>query len=430
MAALIRAGSAIIHGRVFYGWWIVLATFVLAAVSAGLYAYGISTLFIPLKEDLSDGRSGPLSLGIGVAPMVGAMIAPFQGYLVDRYGPRPVMYVGILFSAGGFILASTAQSLGVFVVYYLLIGVGMITAYSGPPFAAIGNWFIRRRGIAFGLAVAGMGVSSVMVFPVKLLLDAYGWRGTMLSIGIILLVVSYPLAALMRHRPEHYGLRPDGDPPEQDHDVAGEPQAFNVDEDFTVREAMSSRSFWLIALGSGLRMVVTVATVIHFVQAMVSKGFSFETSTMLLGFFGLMTIPGRLIAGVLADRVNKRVLTAALMSMLGIAMLGLRWASSVETVVPPLLLFATALGGLMSSVYALQGEYFGRRSFATLVGVSALFNGAGVMIGTALAGFVFDRSESYNTVFLIFAVCAGAAVVSILLARRPVRKRRGSVAVG
>ncbi len=407
--------------KLFYGWWIVIAAFFLLFMSGGFFLFGIGVFFLTLEEEFSAGNRGLISLALGLAPLEGAILGPFAGYLVDRFGPRRLMFAGITLLGSGFLLASTAQSMGVFVIFYLMMAVGVGIGFVTPPITAIGNWFVKRRGMALGIASSGFGSGAALAIVVNLLIETFDWRGAAVVIGITFMAVGYPLASLMRHRPEDHGWLPDGAsrPPAP---ATGRPlAAAPARSDFTGREALRSRVWWQFAIGFAMRNMLMSAFVIHFVPLLVEKDFSQSTGAVLLSMFGVMTVPGRLIGGFLADKLPHRYVAVVSVSMASLGMLTLVHVNELWHVVLFLVLFSAGMGGSSSLSFAMQAHYFGRTSFATIAGFGHVISGACAMAATSMAGFTFDSTGSYSVAFYSLAVVSGISAI-ILFNTRPPRR--------
>lgn len=407
---------------VYYGWWIVVGATILAVVTAGFFFIGFSAFILPLSEDLHADR-GPISLGLSAATLIGAFLGPIQGYFVDRYGPRRVMVLGITLVGLGFILLSTAQTLTEYFLYVIpLFGFGMSMGTMPPAMVAVSNWFIRKRGVAFGLASTGFGLGGALVVLVQFLIETVGWRETALIIGLMFWVVGIGVASLMRHRPEQYGMLPDGD------STTGveEPRVTQLvvpEIDFTVPEALASRSFWLLSLGFGIRGLALNGVGAHFIPVLVEKDFSDSTAAAFLAALGLLTIPSRIGFGFLLDRIEKRKVAAVLGASIALGLLFLLLGDSTWFVVPFIVFYGFGWGGTSPAMPSIRGEYFGRTNLAKINGFSMAIETTGAMVGPVFAGFTFDMTGSYDTAIVTFACFAMLSVVFIVLARRPVPKR-------
>ena len=148
---------------VYYGWWIVLASMLVLGVGAGCYWLGFGVFFLPLATEFATSRTR-LSFAVSIAQMEGGLLGPIDGYLVDRFGPRKMMFIGVGMMGLGFIWMSQVQSLFMFYVVYLaLISFGMSLGIRVPALVAPTNWFVKKRGIALGFATSGVGLGGILV---------------------------------------------------------------------------------------------------------------------------------------------------------------------------------------------------------------------------------------------------------------------------
>src|SRR5207237_747443 len=195
----------------FYGGIIVAVTFVTMAIGVNART-SFSLFFPPIIAEFGWERgvtAGAFSFGF----LVSGAVSPLIGRMMDRFGPRAVMELGIALMAGGLLLAPlTTQPWHLYLTIGVMVGAGSVClGYSGQSLF-LPNWFIRRRGLAMGLAFAGVGIGSVTLLPwVQLIIEQTGWRTACTAMGILILAVLAPINLLLRKRLEDIGLEPDGD---------------------------------------------------------------------------------------------------------------------------------------------------------------------------------------------------------------------------
>ena len=420
-----RAGPT--SGRIYYGWWIVVASTLLLTIGTGFYILGFSAFVLPLVDEFEAER-GPISLALSISTLEGAILGPLQGYFVDRFGPRRIMLLGVTLMGLGFVLLSTASSMLQFYLYFIpFIGLGTGMGMITPTFAAVNNWFIRKRGIAFGIATSGVGVGALLVILSQFLINSLGWRDAALIIGVICWVVGYPMASLMRHRPEQYGMLPDGIPPP----AAGQGGPRQAEEtNFSVMDAFKTRAFWLLALGFGLRNLASAGLLLHFIPAMVEKDFSAITGALVLGIMGALTIPGRIGFGALQDRMEKRKVGGVAACLVGIAIIVFVLGDGLWALALFVGLYSLGWGGSSPTQQAIRGDYFGRANYAKINGFSTTFQTAGAIVGPTFAGFTYDSTGSYQIAFLCFAGLSTFSGILVWIARRPVLRSEPGRPVG
>ncbi len=426
-------------GRIFYGWWIVAAGVVLSIMSGGMYVYGFSAFFLPLTREFGWSRAS-LSGVVAIARLEGGVLSPLVGYLIDRYGPRRLMLVGITMMGIGFILLSRVNSLVMFyVVFILVVSGGSSFAIGTPLQTAVANWFIKKRGRAIGFLMSGFGLGGAITPLIVLLITSFGWRTTMVISGMTLIVIGLPLALVIRHRPEDSGLLPDGADPgarkEAGSDEAAELQnramhghggfmgRFKEDPrdiNLEPKEALKTQAFWFIALSFGLSMMTSGLITVHYIPFLVTDiGLSDSMAASVLAFHAVVSVVARLGVGWVGDIINKRYLYSLCMWAQVAALLLLANAHSLTMVMPAVFLMALAYGGPIPLRPAIQGDYFGRKNFATIGGWLRIVDLPGIVAGPVFAGFVYDVTGSYSLGFIVVAFTTALSGLAILVARRP-----------
>ncbi len=413
---------------VYYGWWIVLASMIALLVASAFYWQGFGIFFLALQEEFSTSRAA-LSGAIALSQLEGGMLGPLGGYLVDRFGPRRMMIIGSTIMGGGFILMSQIHSLVEFYIVFLcVISVGMSIGIRVPALVAPANWFVRRRGLAIGLAISGGGLGGIFIPLLAWLVASFGWRTAAVIAGIAVWSVAIPLAMVMRGRPEEYGLRPDGNyrRPEEAAEGAGE-QAGRAGEpaaaeesEFTLAQALRLPVFWLLAGAFGLRQFAVGAMSLHLVPFLVDGGRSLQIASLILAGVALTSIAGRIGFGVMADRFAPRLVMATSMAMVGSGALLLLLSRELPLLLAAfVVIYAIGWGGGATTMSAVRGSYFGRRAFGTISGSMDFVQMFGLVLGPVYAGFIFDLTGSYVIAFSSFAVSALLAAVLMAFLRPP-----------
>lgn len=408
---------------VFYGWWIAGAYFVMNLYWGGTLMMGFSALFNPIRDAFglsSTVATAVISLRHGVA-VVGS---PIVGYLFDRVGPRPLMLVATVSAAGGMSLLALSHSTWLFFLSFAIASIGFAIFIAGTGPAAAANWFIRHRGKAIAIVVAGGSVGSFLVPAVVWLEDGWGWRTTVIVIVVGLMVVGMPASLLLRHRPEQYGLRPDGEPADagpgpppppspQPGDLSGLVGGFGF------REAMSTHAFWLLAAGLFVASLGSSAVALFIIPHLQDEGFSKAAAGVTVTGLGLLGFVSTLAVGWLSDYLERRYLIMVAYLLQGGGLAFLAFASSVWHLVPFALLFGIGSRAAFPVVSSLQADYFGRANFGKIQGVLFSTFTAGSALGPILGAAVRDAVDSYTPIFAIYAGMTAIAVLAASLVRRP-----------
>ena len=241
----------------------------------------------------------------------------------------------------------------------------------------------------------------------------------MLYSGIFMCVVVVPLALVVRRSPESMGLLPDGDDADDGKDTpAAGPAAETPPVDFSVREALATGAYWVLLTATVLRIGLWGAVSLHMVEMFVWKGVDRETAGFLFSLLFFLSVPTRLMAGYLGDRLPIQPLIGASMALGGLATLGLLGLEGNLAVYVFVVLLAVEQGGSTLN-WVLLGNFFGRKSFATLMGIMSTCFNIGMLFTPIYAGWVFDTTDSYKLVLLTFAPFYGLAALFYMAVRRP-----------
>jgi len=405
--------------RLYYGWRMVAVGSAIRILGGGLHLYGFTVFFLPLSQDLGLSRAAT-SLVFSLARAEGAIEGPVAGYMIDRFGPRPVMLTAIVLSGIGYMLFATVNSYATFLLVYLgVISLAFGAGFMHSPMVIANTWFVRRRAFAMTLISASISVGGTLISP--LLASAvrvWGWRPAALAAGIGLLIVGIPLASFVRRSPESMDLLPDGDPPRKQDGAAGGPggRGFASETEFTLKQAMRTSAYWMMIFATMVRVAGFGTMMVHFIPIMVWKGVDERQAAYLLAAFAFLSLPAHLLLGWLADSVSKPRLMAVAMLVGTVGLLSLILGRSEWTLWLFAVLFTTA-EAIFPVTWATVGDFFGRKNFGTIRGTMSFFYMWGAVAGPVVAGAVYDRTHSYGpmlpwlaVLFLIGAVLYGLLV--------------------
>ena len=423
--------------RIFYGWWIVLAAFLLLTFSSMTGAYGLSLFYKRLTDHFGWGRTA-LAGAISLSRLEAGFLGGIEGFLIDRFGPRIMIVLGIILTSIGMVLLSRIDSLLAFyVIFILMVTAGRSLSSMIAIDTTVANWFIRRRGTAFGLLRSAVAVGAAGVIVVAWFIDLYGWRMAFVATGIGTLLIGIPTGLMMRHRPEQYGMHPDGDTPTaargQPLDIRGgsedetgvaeaEPEAEDEPEPdigMSVMEALLTKPFWVLSFGFAIRLLVTGAATLHAIPLVEDLGYSRATAAAVLGSMGMVSIIGRLGGGVLNDIFGTKIIAVASVCSLAVSCLVIAYAQDLWHIMLFVALYAPSYGCSAATMPAIKGDYFGRKSFGTILGLSGMVQMAGSMLGPVYAAYVFDVSGSYRFAFLSFAALLVISAALFASLQRP-----------
>lgn len=402
-------------GALYFGWRMVGVGAVLRVLGGGLYFYGFSVFFLPLSQDLGLSRAAT-SLVFSLARAQGAFEGPLAGYFMDRHGPRPLMILAILCAGiGHMLLAGVDSYLTLLLVYMGVVSLAFHAGFMDAPMLIANTWFIRQRTMAMAVISGSIGIGGFIFTPlISWAVHSFGWRPAAFACGIGFIVIGMPLAMLVRRSPESMGLQPDGDaaPPPLAHSKDAKSDGLNEGE-FTLRQALRTSAFWFITGATAIRVIVLSAVNVHYVALMVWTGMTPQRAAFSLAAQAFMALPSHILFGWLGDKMNKPKLMAicmlsALASMILLGVVQTEWA---------ILLF-TALFSTVESTFPVNwstvGDYFGRKNFAKIRGSMSFVSTWGSVTGPVAAGYVYDRTQSYEV--LIWSSAAMLLVASVLYA--------------
>jgi len=402
----------------FFGWWIVVGAIVYQTLQTGLLQQAFGTYAVVLHDQFGWNKT-TLSLAYALASVQTGLVGPVQGALIDRFSARRVIQVGALIFGFGFIAFSRVDSLTTFFIVFLITSLGATLCGFMTATTVVVKWFERRRSLALAMTQLGLSVAGLMAPIIAWSLTANGWRATAFASGLIVLFVAIPISRIMHHTPEDVGLLPDGEPAKATGQASQKSKATNQVE-FTAREAMRTRAFWFISFGHGLALFVVSAVTVHLVLHLVDDlHYSVQGAASVVTFMTTIMIFGRIAGGLLGDRFDKRYITATAMFGHTFGLLMLAYANSFWMVA----LFAIAHGmawGIRGPLMqAMRADYFGRASFAKVMGFSSTIIMVGTVGGPVIAGAMADHFGNYTVGFTILAGFSAVGSIFFLLAKRP-----------
>lgn len=271
------------RNRIFYGWWVVLATSLIHWWSAGTFFYSFTAFFNPLVEEFGWSYAA-ISFAASIRNMEGGIASPLVGWASDRVGARRLLLAGSVLSGAGFLLLSRIQTLAGFYLLFVFLSIGSSLLFPIPGWAAVTNWFVRRRGTAIGILSGAIGLGGGLIYLVNVLINSYGWRSALVIIGIGMWVIGIPCSLVVRHHPEPYGMSPDGEGMEK---VGGDPpreekkSGMGPTGGFNLKEALSTGAFWSIALAITVSAATVHAVSVHVMPYLISVQFSRAEASLI-----------------------------------------------------------------------------------------------------------------------------------------------------
>jgi len=407
--------------KIFYGWRMVAAGSGLQFLQAGLMQQSFGAYVAVLAAERGWSKTA-LSGAAALQSAETAIIGPLMGWLIDRIGPQRLIQIGVVVFGLGLIGLGFIQSLIGFYVAVLTIALGTSMCGYFPINVAIIHWFERKRGRALAGSSMGLALGGLLVPLVAASMLEFGWRATAIGSGLIAIALGVPLSRFFRGRPADLGETIDGEPPLErsaDGPSAAAPEGAQ-DIEFTAREAMRTRAFWLLALAHGAALLVVTSVNVHAITHMKEgMGYTVAQASLVISLMTVAQIGGVGIGMLVGDRYNKRLMAAGCMVMHALGLLMLTWANGVAMLVGFAVLHGTAWGLRGPFMQAIRADYFGRRSIGMIMGLSSLIISFGQIAGPLVAGGMADLTGNYRTGFTFLALLAGAGGMLFVWARPP-----------
>ena len=413
-----------IGGRrsIYYGWWVLAAAGGLGFLGFGALIPGFLVFATPIKGELGI-SSAQFAFVVGAAWAVGNVASLGGGWLADRYGGRMLILPGGLLCCLGFAAVAGVGSYWQLLLLYSGVaalgrGIGVV-----PNLMTIVNqWFVRRKALTMTLLnTAFAGGAAIMVPLLAYCEGMFGWRTVILWTGGFVAVLTALAAAVIRSRPEDMGLLPDGESPTAGRAPQGGGRRIDPlysESDFTLRQAVATPAFWLMTAAVTLRIAAADALVINQIPMLVWKGIPEERAAFFLSATFLVIIPLRFAMGLGAMVIPSRWLLFGGMTV-GAVSVSLFMVLSGYPAAAMFVLSVAATEGIATLGWLAVGEYFGRRSFGSLVGIMTVSFGVGSLVAPVAAGWVFDRTGEYGIALVAAAAMQLGSGVCYLMARRP-----------
>ncbi len=405
----------------FYGWKLVaLSVFMLSLMALTVFQ-GLGTFLVAFERQFGWTRT-QMSGAFALARAEGAVLGPIEGWLIDRLGNRRMILIGYIIMGIGFLLFSQVNSLWQFYGVFMLITLGSGLGGWLAMISMVNNWFIRQRSLAIAAAMSGVHVGALMVWPLAFGIDNYGFRWTTFVIGVFLLVIIGPVTKAVRNRPEDMGLRPDGDS-----GSGANRSARNESEDdgieFTARQALRTRAFWALTIVHVSSSISIVTLALHLAPKLTDMGFSLSGAAVIPIVYTLVALPSQFLAGYVADRFPKPLVTFVFLVFQASGIMVIAFAETATLAYIFAVLYGIGFGGRIPLLTAIRGDYFGRKAFATIMGLSQVPNNILMIFAPLFAGFMYDLQESYFVPFFTFAIMAYMGAALMLTVKKPKLKQ-------
>ncbi|BCG86497.1 MFS transporter [Mesorhizobium sp. 113-3-9] len=392
-----------------YRWVIVAAGALMSCVAIGTM-FSLAIFLEPMALDTQWSRAG-ISSAMTLNFLVMGLGGFAWGAISDRFGARLVVTIGAVLLGLALVLASRAGSLLTFqITYGVLVGLAA-SAFFAPMIALTTGWFDTHRGLAVSLVSAGMGVAPMTISPfARWLISAYEWRAAMFDIGIMAWVLLLPAVLLVRQPPKPAVA-----------DTGSTPAAEGAG--MSVGQALRSPQFIVLGLTFFACCAAHSGPIFHMVSYAMLCGVAPMAAVTIYSVEGLAGLGGRLLYGVLADRLGVKPVLVAGLAIQAIVIAAYLSISQLDQFYMLAVIFGATYGGVMPLYAVLAREYFGQRILGTVFGAATMLSSLGMALGPLAGGMIFDAYASYHWLFIGSALIGlGAAGIAIAFPPLPRRE--------
>ncbi len=411
----------------YYGWVIVAVSFITLFVALGTrISFGV--FYVAILADYGWGR-GETAGAFSLAMVVHASFALVTGALIDRFSPRKLFPLGTILLVIGLVAASRITAIWhLYLCFGVIMAMGINSIGFGPHMALIPRWFVRKRGLASGLALSGMGIGALAIVPLmEFIIEIMGWRSAFLILAGIILGLVFPATSIFQRRsPSEVRQHPDGVDPgaseigatQRKEEAKGTPPS-NTLQNWTFGAAVRTKAFRWIGLVVFSHGFCANMLLVHQAVHVIDLGFSKMLAASLLGLVGLLTSAGGILLGFLSDRVGRELSftlgsSAALLGILFLILVG--DASSVWMLYAFVILYGLGQGGLGPIYSSSMADLFAGPSLGRIMATMSIEYGLGGALGASMAGYFYDWMGSYFIPFLFLLVGFSLGILGIWMA--------------
>jgi sugar phosphate permease len=404
----------------------------------GLALYGLPLYYDFMVREFGWSRTMVTSGNAISKLVVGPLFGFAAGWIVDRFGPRRLMMAGILMAGGALVGLGAVSAVWSFYVFYFFNALGYVCGGPLPCQVLLSRWFDKARGKAMGIAYLGIGVGGTIVPLLAAWLTArFGWRGSLQLVGVLIVLIAFPLAFFVREDPNGDArLKPSrstgqGRSTEQERSTGqeGARRLQPSGSSASIADILRSPAFYLLALGSMCSIAAVGGTNQHLKLFLsLDRGYAQTDAARIISLVLGVSIAGRLLMGWLADRMpRKHVMLIIYLLVAGaIPLLLVPAAGAGTTMFFFAAIFGLGLGGEYLIIPLMAGELFGVRVLGRVMGIVLTADGVAEATAPMLIGYLRDRTGSYDTGFTLLVIVAivGAAAIAML----PATARRAQLA--
>ena len=399
------------------GWKVVGACSFLAIFCGSIFVYGFPVFFLHIQRDL-ELSSASTSLIFALSRGEAGIARPITGWIVDKFDSRPIIIFGGLMVGVGLVILSVVHTYWIFLAVFIgMVAVGNNTSFGQAFLAVINRWFIKRKAVAMTLVITSYTIGGAFMVPLLSRgVEALGWRTVLLYTGIFVVALSIPTSFFIKRSPESVGIDINQSPEAPDRPVSAANSA--CESDFGVKEAVKTTTFWLMLTGSSLRISVTSGLLVHAIPIMAWKGLSEQSGADIVALLFFIAIPARLFFGLYNSGLQTRYVLSMGMAFGTLGLFILVFVDSGWSVYAFVAGIAM-LEGATTLNWVLMGQYYGRRNFATIIGIITAVYSVGMLASPLFLGWIFDHNGTYRVGLIVFIFMYAISSVLFFFSSRP-----------
>jgi MFS family permease len=401
----------------YYGWPMLFAVAIAQITSWGVLYYAFTVFLDPMQREFG-WSIATLTGAYSLALLVSGFAAIPVGRWLDRYGPRVMMTAGSVFATLLVIAWATVDSLIVFYLVWVGIGLAMSTVLYEPAFVIVAKWFQRLRSRALTMLTFVAGFASVIYIPMSgWLVNSYDWRTALWIMAVLMAIGTIPIHAfVLRRSPGEIGEQPDGEPVQTDESRAwaGAQVAPTARPTLTLRDALGQRVFWWTAVAFVLANFSTLAIFVHLVPFLIAEGFSAGFAASMAGIAGIMALPGRLVFTPLGDYIRRQYVAAMIFGLIATGLAILLILDSRLGVIVFVVVFGMGFGAITPARAAIVADLYGATNYGAISGALATGITFARAAAPVTAGLIVTLTGGYVPVFLMLLIACILAVFAVL----------------
>lgn len=399
----VKEGSGI-----YYGWIIAICAALILVITNGMTLSGLNVFDRPLLDALKEATGSPVSLADyklrdAITLVVAGLMAPLAGAAADRFGVRPLMIIGALLLSAGYFLYSRVDSLGDIYAIHVLFASALATCGLLVCVILVSRWFVKDRGLALGITVAGTSLGNGTLPPLNtVLMDAVGWQSAFRWLSLLPLLLVPLILFIVRERPADLNRQMPA--------VLANGNTPAAITSVTLGSAIRSPNFWILALIAMFTFFAIIGTSAHLNLYMLARGFSQTEAGLSYAVLYYLGLTGKLASGFLADRLGRQRIFVGTLAMMAVGA-GIFLLPGVDAIWLGLVGFGLGWGGLYTLLQLLAADYFGPRHLGKILGAITVLDTLGGGLGPAVIGAIFDRTGAYDRAFMLVTALVVAALL-------------------